>query len=78
MEPLSTMIDFQHRRAIVVDGHDPMMTYTTVQDLAAVVARAVDLDGEWPIIGGIRGNRLPASEILKIGERVQGEHCSVY
>jgi hypothetical protein len=40
------MFDFQSRRAIVVDDHDFIMTFTTVQDLAAVVARAVDLDGE--------------------------------
>lgn len=66
------MIDFQNRRAIVVDGHDAIMTYTTVQDLAAVVARAVDLDGEWPVIGGISGNRVPISQILKIGEKVRG------
>lgn len=66
------MIDFQNRRAIVVDGHDAIMTYTTVQDVAAIVTRAVDLDGEWPVFGGISGNRLPTSEILKIGEKVRG------
>jgi hypothetical protein len=66
------MIDFENRRAIVVDGHDSVMTYTTVQDLAAVVARAVDLDSEWPIIGGISGNRVAVSQILKIGEKVRG------
>ena len=72
LEPLNTMIDFQNRRAIVVDGHDSIMTYTTVQDLAAVVTRAVDLDGEWPVIGGINGNRVPISQVLQIGEKVQG------
>lgn len=66
------MIDFQNRRAIVVDGHDAIMTYTTVQDLAAVVAEAVDLDGEWPVIGGVSGSRVTVSEILRIGEKVRG------
>jgi hypothetical protein len=66
------MIDFQNRRAIVVDGYDAVMTFTTVKDLAAVVFLAVDLAGEWPIIGGIRGNRVPVSEVLKIGEKVRG------
>ena len=66
------MIDFKNRRAIVVDGYDAIMTYTTVKDLAAVVARAVELDGEWPVIGGISGNRLPISQILQIGEKVRG------
>lgn len=72
LKPLNTMIDFEHRRAIVVDGYDPIMTYTTVQDVAAVVAMVVDLDGEWPIVCGIPGNRLPISQLLKIGERVRG------
>jgi hypothetical protein len=66
------MIDFQNRRAIVVDGYDAIMTYTTVQDLAAVIARAVDLDGEWPVIGGISGNRVSISQILRIGEKIRG------
>lgn len=72
LEPLNTMIDFQNRRAIVVDGHDAIMTFTTVKDLAAVVARAVELDVEWPVVGGVSGNRLPISQILKIGEKVRG------
>ncbi|MBV36044.1 MAG: hypothetical protein CMP47_11445 [Rickettsiales bacterium] len=70
--PLNTMIDFQNRRAIVVDGHDSIMTWTTAQDLAAVVARAVEYDGEWPVIGGMCGNKVTVSQILEIGERVRG------
>ncbi|RDW65624.1 hypothetical protein BP5796_10316 [Coleophoma crateriformis] len=77
LEPLNTMIDFQNRRAIVVDGYDPIMTYTTVQDLAAVIVRAVDLDSEWPVVGGIRGNRVPISHILKVGEKVRGRPFTV-
>ena len=68
------MIDFQNRRAIVVDGHadTTIMTLTTIQDLAAVVARAVNHSGEWPVIGGIRGNRVTFSQILTIGQKVRG------
>lgn len=66
------MIDFQNRRAIVVDGHDAIMTYTSVQDLAAVIAEAADLDGEWPVIGGISGNRVSISQILEVGEKLRG------
>ncbi|KAH8745960.1 hypothetical protein BGZ57DRAFT_836676 [Hyaloscypha finlandica] len=77
VEPLNTMIDFQNRRAIIVDGYDAIMTYTTVKDLAAVVTMAVDLDGEWPVIGGIRGNRVSISQILKIGEKLRGRAFTV-
>ena len=72
MAPLNTMFDYQNRRAIVVNGQDFTMTFTTVQDLAAVVAEALDYDGEWPLIGGIRGNSVKVSQILKIGEKVRG------
>ena len=71
--PLDTFIDFQNRRAIIVDGHEEaIMTLTAVQDVAAVVAQAVDYEGEWPKVGGIRGNRITVSRILEIGEVVRG------
>ncbi|KAF8853622.1 NAD(P)-binding protein [Acephala macrosclerotiorum] len=70
--PLSTFFDFQNRRAIIVEGHDFFMTFTTAHDLATVVAQAVDYQGEWPVIGGIQGNRVPVSKILEIGEKVRG------
>lgn len=67
------MFDFQNRRAIVVEGHEEaVLTLTTVQDLARIVAEAVEYEGVWPVHGGIQGNRLTASEILSIGERVRG------
>ncbi|KFY92930.1 hypothetical protein V500_03977 [Pseudogymnoascus sp. VKM F-4518 (FW-2643)] len=75
--PLNTVFDFENRRAVVVDGHDFVMTFTTVQDLAGVVAEAVEYEGEWPIVGGISGNRVTVSQILKIGERVRGRPFAV-
>ncbi|RYO80438.1 hypothetical protein DL766_001326 [Monosporascus sp. MC13-8B] len=70
-----SVFDFEKRRAIIVDGHeDSIMTLTTVADVAAVVARAVDYEGRWPTAGGIRGNRVTFSQILEIGRRVRG--CS--
>ena len=71
--PLDTFIDFQNRRAIVVEGHeDAIMTYTAVRDIAGLVARAVEYEGEWPKVGGIRGNRVTVSQIIKIGEKIRG------
>lgn len=52
------------------------MTFTTVTDAAAVIARAVDYDGEWPTMGGIRGNAVSISELLNIGGRVRGTGSS--
>ncbi|KAK7425789.1 hypothetical protein QQZ08_007765 [Neonectria magnoliae] len=76
--PLDSVFDFQNLRGIVVEGHeDAIMTLTTAADVATVVARAVEYEGEWPRIGGIRGNRLTFAEILEIGERVRGRPFAI-
>lgn len=77
--PLNTMLDFEHCRAIVVDGQadSTFMTFTTVQDLAAVVAKAVDYPAEWPVVGGIRGNRATIAWILDLGHKIRGRPFAV-
>ncbi|KAI1116243.1 hypothetical protein F5Y14DRAFT_459325 [Nemania sp. NC0429] len=78
LDPLQTVFDFQNRRAIVVDGHeDAFMTLTSVADTAAIIARAVDYDGKWPAVGGIRGNRVTIAQILEIGNRVRAGRFAV-
>ncbi|KAI5861226.1 hypothetical protein GGS23DRAFT_598750 [Durotheca rogersii] len=78
VDPLQTVFDFENRRAVVVEGHeDAVLTLTTVADLAGVVARAVDYEGEWPKTGGIRGNRVTFSQLLEIGRRVRGRDFAV-
>lgn len=58
---------------MVVDNHeDTVITFTTVSDLAAVVALAVGYEGKWPTTGGIRGNRITFSQIIDIGRRIRG------
>jgi len=65
----------QNKRAIVVAGHeDAVMTTTTAADLAAIVARAVEYDGKWPVNGGISGNRLTYAQIIEIGEKIRGRY----
>jgi hypothetical protein len=59
--PFETQIDFNKRRALTLDGGDnDRITLTTVQDFANVVSRAVEYEGEWPVVGGIRG---PSSQL---------------
>ena len=64
----------EHKRAIVVDGQeDAIMTLTSVADLAAVVARAVEFEGPWPAQGGIRGNRYTFGQLVELGRKIRGE-----
>jgi hypothetical protein len=67
--------DFNNRRAILLDGGDEnALTLTTVQDLANVVAKAIDFEGEWPTIGGIRGTTTSIKELIALGEKIRGKH----
>lgn len=71
--PLQTPFNFQHCRAIVVADHDPIITFTSIRDLAAIVARAVEHDGTWPTSGGISGNKISVSDLVALGEKVRGK-----
>ncbi|PSK42245.1 hypothetical protein B9Z65_4159 [Elsinoe australis] len=74
LTPLQTVFDFEHRRAIVVKDHpNAIMTFTSVTDLAAIIALAINCPAKWPPTSGISGNRLTVAQILAIGERVRGQ-----
>jgi hypothetical protein len=71
--PFETQIDFNNCRALTLEGGDnDRITLTTAQDLANVVARAVEYEGEWPVVGGIRGTELSIGQLLALGEKVRG------
>jgi hypothetical protein len=68
-------VDVENRRAIVPEEDDLKWTFTTVQDVASVVAEAVDYQGIWPEIGGVSGHTLTNAELLKIVEEIRGTCC---
>lgn len=69
--------DFNKRRALVMDGgDDDRITLTTVQDLANVVARAIDFEGEWPVVSGIRGAEMSIGQLITLGEKIRGACAS--
>lgn len=69
---LETPLDFNRCRALVVDGgEDVSLSCTTAQDLARVVALAVEYEGEWPHVGGIKGSEITMGELIALGERIR-------
>lgn len=67
-------INVEKRHALVVQRSlDQHMNFTTVQDIGGVVARAVEYEGNWPVVGGMRGSRVTIRELLKIAERIRGK-----
>ncbi|PNP41462.1 hypothetical protein TGAM01_v209472 [Trichoderma gamsii] len=76
--PLDSFINYEKLQAIVIDGHeDVTITLTTAADSAAVIAKAIDSDNEWPEISGIQGNRATLSQVIKLGEKVRGRPFTV-
>jgi hypothetical protein len=77
VHPFQTQIDFFHRRALTIDGLDSRITLTTAQDLANVTALAVEYEGEWPVVGGIKGEDLTVKQIIALGEKIRGAPFTV-
>ena len=72
-----TQFDFEKRRAIVPDRDDTIITLTTVQDLAKVVAKAVEYDSSWPVVGGVKGCDISIAELIHLGEEIRGMYSSI-
>ncbi|KAF2025155.1 NAD(P)-binding protein [Setomelanomma holmii] len=73
VKPLDSPFDFAHRRALMrKGGDDDPITLTMVQDLANVVAQAVEFEGEWPVVGGMSGSNFSIGELIALGEDVRG------
>jgi hypothetical protein len=67
------MFDFERRRSLVPDGYeDARITLTTADDLSKVIALAMEYEGEWPLVSGIRGTELTVKEIIALGEKIRG------
>ncbi|KAL4733396.1 hypothetical protein BDV11DRAFT_200198 [Aspergillus similis] len=68
----ATYVDFENRRAILVDDGDYKISLTTVQDMAGVVAEALDYPGIWPTVGGFSGSEITLAELIQLGEKIRG------
>lgn len=68
----ATYIDFQQRRAIMLGDGNYEISLTTVQDMAEVVAEALDHPGEWPTEGQFCGSRITMAELIRLGEGLRG------
>ncbi|KAK4122136.1 NAD(P)-binding protein [Parathielavia appendiculata] len=78
VQMMPTPIDYHNCRALMVEGSDDArVSLITAQDLATFVVRAVEYEGEWPRVGGIRASELMIRQIVQVGERVRGRPFTV-
>ncbi|KAK4696757.1 hypothetical protein P7C71_g1220, partial [Lecanoromycetidae sp. Uapishka_2] len=72
LDEMELPFDFNKRRALVLDGgNEDRITLTTVQDCANVVARAIDYEGKWPVVSGIRGADMSIGQLIALGEKIR-------
>ena len=70
---MPTLAMFSDNRIIGLQHHlDDKLTFTSIRDIANVVAAAVDYEGEWPEIGGISGDEVSLRQVQEIGETLKG------
>ncbi|KAI1250387.1 hypothetical protein MGN70_007440 [Eutypa lata] len=73
VHPFQNQFDFNNRRAIVLEGGESSrISLITVRDFCNIVAKAVEYEGVWPVVGGIRGDELTVEQLLAVGEKVRG------
>lgn len=69
------MFDLNDMRAIVNRKYlNNKLTYTAIEDIVGVVARAVEYRDEWPRVGGIVGSQVTIGQLLGLGEKIRGEY----
>ncbi|KAG4222460.1 hypothetical protein PC116_g29066 [Phytophthora cactorum] len=72
------LFDFESQQALAIEGsQNDVIVWTTVQDIAGVVTRAIEYEGEWPVIGGITGTRATIGELLQLSEAIVGKPLKV-
>jgi hypothetical protein len=71
--PIDWFVDIDNCRAIIPGSSQHRVSLITVQDVANIVAKAVDYEGEWPIVGGINGNTVSLADQIAIGENIKGK-----
>jgi hypothetical protein len=75
VHPMQMCFDLNKRRMIVVDSEEgEPINFITITDFCETVARAVEYEGEWPIIGGIRGDQITMPELVKLAEKIRKYH----
>lgn len=71
---MANAIQLNDLRVVSIRGYeDDPLVLTSVTDIAGIVRRAVEYEGEWPEYGGISGNRLSARQIKELTEKIRGE-----
>jgi hypothetical protein len=65
-------VDFESRRAMILDDGNTPIALTTISDISEILALALEDPRPWPTDGGIRGCLTTINELVAIGKEVRG------
>ncbi|KAF2183341.1 NmrA-like family protein-like protein [Zopfia rhizophila CBS 207.26] len=66
-------IDYENKRAIVLDDGNQPIALTRISDISNIVALALDDPNPWPPVGGMRGTSTTINQLIALGEEIRGE-----
>ncbi|KAF2118003.1 NmrA-like family protein-like protein [Lophiotrema nucula] len=70
-------IDYENRRAMILDDGDQPLVLTAISDISQILLRAIEDDQPWPTIGGMRGTRTTVNELVDLGKELRGGEWTI-
>ena len=70
-------IDFQNRRAMLLDDGKQPIVLTSIHDDSNILNLALSDPRPWPPVGGIRGCRTSIAELIALGKKIRGREWTV-
>ncbi|KAJ7206081.1 hypothetical protein GGX14DRAFT_458255 [Mycena pura] len=77
LKPLKFWIDVENCRATIPGDGNIELAYTAVEDVGEFIARALDVDGQWPNPLRIVGTTITHNKLVKIAEEVRGKPFTI-
>ncbi|KAK4160322.1 hypothetical protein QBC43DRAFT_114166 [Cladorrhinum sp. PSN259] len=71
------LIDVDGGRALLPGDGAQLLTFTAIQDVVNIVVKAIDYEGEWPKIGGIRGVTASLRQGVEVSEKIAGKKFEI-
>ena len=72
-------IDINKRRILALEGGDGgIMSLITVEDFVNITIQAIEYEGEWPVVGGIKGNDITYEALIALVKKVRGKFQCLY
>ncbi|KAH9881181.1 hypothetical protein J1614_001676 [Plenodomus biglobosus] len=70
-------IDFENRRAMVLDDGEQPLAMTAISDSSEMLALALDDSRPWPEVGGIHGCSTTINDLVALGKEIRGGNWSI-